>query len=141
MSDEKVKPNEISSAVAGTLNSWSADIQYGIIELTDEKAERLKELIKNASPKRTGKYAKSWKVKVTENTFSTYEKTVYNAKHYRRTHLLEKPHVKRNHKGSVAAQVHIQPAAETIKSEYIAGIKKIIKNSQSAGGGRKTYKK
>jgi hypothetical protein len=141
MSSEKIKPNEISSSIVGILNNWTVDIQYGIIELTDEKAEQLKNLIENASPKRTKEYSKRWKIKVTENTFSVYEKTVYNQKHYRRTHLLEKSHVKRNHKGKVAAQVHIQPAAETVKSEYVEGIKKIIQTSQSAGGGNKTYKK
>ena len=80
------------------------------------------------------KAKKSWRVKVTHNSFSYYEKTVHNGKHYRRTHLIEKPHVKRNHRGSVNPQVHIQPAAETVQAEYLDGIKKIIQASQSAGG-------
>lgn len=141
MSSNSINPNELSSSIIGTLYSWTADIQYGIVELTDLKAEQLKKLIAEASPKRTKKYSKSWKIKITANTFSTYEKTVHNQKHYRRTHLLEKPHVKRNHKGSTAAQVHIKPASDRIQSEYVAGIKSIIQNSQSAGGGRRSYKK
>ena len=136
-----IDPNELSSSIMGVLYSWTADIQYGIVELTDLKAEQLKKLIEEASPKRTKKYSKSWKVKVTANTFSTYEKTVHNQKHYRRTHLLEKSHIKRNHKGSVAAQVHIKPASDRIQSEYVAGIKSIIQSSKSAGGGRRIYKK
>ena len=142
MSDkETVNPAELSSSVIGTLNKWTADIQYEVIELTDEKSEELKELIEEASPKRTGKYSKTWKIKVTENAFSHYEKTVHNQKHYQRTHLLEKPHVKRNHKGTVAARVHIKPAADRIQSEYVNEIKSIIQKSKSAGGGKRSYKK
>ena len=40
-----IDPNELSSTIMGVLYSWTADIQYGIIELTDLKAEQLKKLI------------------------------------------------------------------------------------------------
>ena len=56
-----------------------------------ESAQKLK----NTSPKRTGEYAKGWRVKKR----GKHDQIVYNATHYQLTHLLENGHVIRNKKG------------------------------------------
>jgi len=138
------------TALVDQLQFWSADIQQGVCALIDEKAEKLKDLIQENAPVRKrkkikkrgkGKYKRSWKVKITSDTFSYYEATVHaSGNEYRLTHLLEKPHASRNG-GRVPARVHIKPARDQIEKEYLEGVKKIVKQSQSAGGGYKRYKK
>lgn len=144
----KVKSDAVGSAVSNILYQFSADVQHGVRELTDEKAEKLKKLIQERAPvdkrktKRRGKYKKSWRVKITKDTFSVYEKTVGSPKEYRLTHLLENGHKLRNGK-TVKGRPHIKPAADKVNTEYVKDIEKLLKTSQRYGGGLRTtsYKK
>lgn len=151
MGNYKINSSELGTAIGDVLSSWSLDVQYGVMYITNEKAEKLKVAIKNNSPvswkktKRRGKYKRSWRIKTTKNTFSEYEKTIYaGGSEYRLTHLLENGH-KITKKGKTVGKsppkIHIAPVAEKIKSEYYSEIKSLIKSSQSAGGGRRSYKK
>lgn len=138
-----VDAGSLAENVNKELQLWTADIQQGVCLLVDQKAEKLKKLIQENAPvgQRKGKYKKSWRIKLTTNNFSQYEKTVYaSGGEYRLTHLLEKPHASRNG-GRVVPKVHIAPAKERIEQEYIRDVENLIKNSQSAGGGHRTYKK
>lgn len=147
----KVESNKVSSAVDDILNQYTADIHYGIREVTDEKAEKLKKLIQEGAPvnkrksKRRGTYKRSWKVKVEEDSFSTYEKKICSPREYRLTHLLEKGHKAPRGGKHVEAQPHIKPAADKIEVEYVKGIEKIVQTSKQYGGGRrnttKSYKR
>lgn len=143
-SNYKIGTNEVGSAVSGILNQFTADIQYGVRELTDKSAEKLKKLIKEGAPvnkrksKRRGTYKRSWTVKTDEDTFSVYIKRICSPREYRLTHLLEKGHKAPRGGGFVKAQPHIKPAAEKIKAEYVKGIENIVKTSQRQGGGLRT---
>ncbi len=76
----KVKSDETGSAVSNILYQFTADIQAGVRNLTDEKAEKLKKLIQEGAPvnkrrtKRRGTYKKSWRIRKTKDTFAVYEK-------------------------------------------------------------------
>lgn len=133
---KKVSPTQVAEAINEELAMWTADIQAGVVKLTDQKADELKEELTRRSPKNTKRYSKSWKVKTTKNTFSSYVKVVHNQKHYRLTHLLEKTHKLRNNKMS-RRQEHIAPAVEKISKEYYQGIINLIKTSSRNGGGRR----
>lgn len=147
----KVESNKVSSAVDDILNQYTADIHYGVREVTDEKAEKLKKLIKEGAPvnkrksKRRGTYKKSWTVKVEDDTFSVYVKKICSPKEYRLTHLLEKGHIAPRGRKRVEAQPHIKPAAEKIEAEYVKDIEKLVQTSKRYGGGRrnttKSYKR
>ena len=63
-----------------------------ITQTAKESAQKLK----NTSPKRTGDYAKGWRVKKR----GKHDQIVYNATNYQLTHLLENGHVIRNKKGT-----------------------------------------
>lgn len=135
---KKVGIDRIGDTLSKELATYSADIQMGVRLLVDEKSEELKNAIKKEAPVgRRKKYRKSFRVKITNETFRFYEKTVYSAKpEYRLTHLLEKAHKKRGQKGgTVRPRVHIAPATEKIHGEFEARIKKLIKSSESMGGG------
>lgn len=124
---KKVNIADASSVIIDELNTWSSDIQRGVRELTDKKADELQNILKQTSPKNTGKYSKAWKIKKTEDTFSRYEKTVYN-QHYQRTHLLENGHALRNG-GRTIAKIHIAPAQSKIEADFVQELKRIISKS------------
>lgn len=143
----KIASNELGSAVGNILLQYTADVQAGVIQLTDETAEKLKKYIQNGAPvdwrrvKRRGKYRRSWRAKTTQDTFAVYEKTVYaGGGEYRLTHLLEKGHRTRSG-GKTKAQAHIAPAAERITKEYVKGISEIVRRSSQSGGGQRKYKR
>lgn len=152
MSDNKIKVTDLESNINKQLQLWTADMQYGVCALVDEKADKLKNLIQENAPvrykkkikkRRKGKYKCSWKIKVITDNFSRYEKVVYSSgDEYRLTHLLEKGHAKKGG-GRVAPKIHIAPARDRIEKEYVSGVESLIKSSQRGGGGRRhsTYKK
>lgn len=135
---KKVGIDRIGDTLSKELATYSADVQMGVRLLVDEKSKELKNAIKKEAPVgRRKKYRKSFRIKITNETFRFYEKTVYSAKpEYRLTHLLEKTRKKRGQKGgTVQPKVHIAPATKKIHGEFEAGIKKLIKSSEAMGGG------
>jgi len=76
-------------------------------EVSKDGAQKLKA----TSPKKTGKYATSWKVKKVGTKWVTYNTR------YRLTHLLEKGHAKVNG-GRVPAKVHIAPVEQDMIEEF-----------------------
>lgn len=108
------------------LNEYSTDIQEAIINEAQTISKQAVNELKNTSPKRTGKYAKGWRVK-TEKGRGYIECIIHNATNYQLTHLLEKPHLKRNG-GITTPKVHIQPVEEKAINEYQKNVENIIKN-------------
>lgn len=108
------------------LDEYSSDIQEAITEETEKIAKKGKDELKNKSPKRTGSYRRGWRVKK-EKGFGFVECIIHNATDYQLTHLLEKPHLKRNG-GITTPKVHIKPVEEKCIREYQKNIENIIKN-------------
>lgn len=126
-----MKVDELSKAVMDTLAEYR-DVTVDKMKQAIDKVskEAVKEL-KSDSPKRTGAYAQSWTSKsVKMPTEWGYEKTVFNKKHYRITHLLEKGHKVRpspkypNKKSFVDAV----PRIEKVEKKAIEDLVKEIKN-------------
>lgn len=74
-----------------------------------KSAKAVKEQIAENAPVRTGKYAKSWVAKTTEENSQKLVQTVCSPTRYMLAHLLEKGHAKRGG-GRVAGKPHIAPA-------------------------------
>lgn len=138
MSNKKCGIDRIGETISREVAGYTADIQMGVIQLVDTKADELKEAIKKAAPVgKRKKYHRSFKVKVTNELNAYYEKTVFaSGKEYRLTHLLEKPHASRKG-GTVMPKVHIAPASEQIHKEFENEVKKLILSSKAMGGGIK----
>lgn len=116
--------------IVDILEEYSTDIQEGITKAADEVAKSAVAELRNNSPKKTGAYRKGWRKK-TEKGFGTVESTVYNATDWQLTHLLEKPHVIRNGRGTYGTstpKVHISPVNDRCISEYEKDVEKVIKN-------------
>lgn len=100
--------------------------EFETIEQTfDQVSKETVAQVKSLSPKApgSGKYARGWTVKVTSK-LGGLSVVIYNRKHYRLTHLLEKGHVVRNQYGTydrrTEAQPHIAKAQEFGNSRLLA---------------------
>ncbi len=112
--------------ISDILNEYSSDIQEAITEEAQTVAKEAVSELKNTSPKRTGDYRKGWRTKTIKGKgFVT--SIVHNATDYQLTHLLEKPHLKRNG-GMTTPKVHIAPVEEKAVKEYEKDVENIIKN-------------
>lgn len=108
------------------LNGYSIEIQEAIQNDAIKVSKIGVDKLKNTSPKRTGKYSKGWKVKTTKgNGFIQCE--IHNATSWQLTHLLEKPHAKRNG-GTTTPKVHIKPVEQSCISQFEKDVENIIKN-------------
>ena len=119
-----------------TVNELANVINEGLKEYADLATEEVKgavrksaKVVKNqingSAPARTGRYAKSWKVKTTAESANGLEQTVYSPTRYMLSHLLEKGHAKRG--GRVRAIPHIAPAEEMGIEMFEGLIEKALK--------------
>ena len=86
--------------------------------------------LRNVSPKRTGSYARGWRLKTLKMSGNVTDVVVHNATDYSLTHLLEKGHVIRNKKGTFGrapAHPHIKPVEEWANNELPAEIERELR--------------
>lgn len=95
-----------------------------IEEASKEVAKQTVEELKQTSPKRTGKYAKSWRSKPMTLTRGTVSYVVHNTQG-QLSHLLERGHALRSG-GRTRAFPHIKPAEETAIKAFEKKITEII---------------
>ena len=120
------------------IDQLAAEIAKGLAEYSQEVVEKVNvssekvgkaavKRLKQTSPKRYGKYAKSWTMK-TEKAIGQPHTRIIHAKtpHYRLTHLLEHGHAKRGG-GRVEGRPHIGPAEEEVIREFTAAVEEAIK--------------
>ena len=120
-----------------SIDDMAEAIEKELMEYRELAADELKTAVKKAgrtaksdigktAPERTGAYAKSWRMKVTEESSVGIGVTVYSPSHYMLAHLLENGHAKRNG-GRVAGERHIAPAEEHAREQLIGDIEKALK--------------
>ena len=108
-----MKISELAGEIEKELTLYrdtTAEVMKGAIK---EAANDVKKDIQaNAPVGKTGDYAKSWRIKQTEETMSSVTYTVHASKKgYPLAHLLEFGHAKRGG-GRTTAKPHIKPAEE-----------------------------
>lgn len=111
--------NDLASLIAKELSMYSKEVEEEVDEIAEEVAEETVQELKDSSPKRYGKYARSWRKK----KLSTGSYIVYNVV-ASLTHILEKGHLSRNG-GRVAGIVHIKPAEENAIQIFQQRIKEL----------------
>jgi len=114
------------------LNDYSEAVSEGIIGEVRDLAKEGKKEVSALSPRDTGKYAKGWTIKTT-NQKGRIECKVWNKTGYRLTHLLERPHAKRNQYGSWGttypkSEGHISKVQNRINDEIMQRLEQVIKN-------------
>lgn len=124
MSTVRIKPEQLADTIKKELDDLEEDTIDTMKKAVQDAADTAVKDLKASSPKRTGKYAKSWTQKKMKETSSEKE-IVVHARRYQLTHLLENGHAKRGG-GRVAARVHIKPVEEKVSEQLENDIKRKI---------------
>lgn len=114
------KGNDLSGEIMKCLQEYTEEVVEALEKTEKELADEAVRTLKQTSPKKSGKYAKSW-----TQTKQGKKRIVHNRR-YQLTHLLEKGHAKRNG-GRVAARVHIAPVEQRISKEAVERFKENLK--------------
>lgn len=114
------KGNDLSGEIMKCLQEYTEEVVEALEKTEKELADEAVRTLKQTSPKKSGKYAKSW-----TQTKQGKKRIVHNRR-YQLTHLLEKGHAKRNG-GRVAARVHIAPVEQRISKEAVERLKRNLK--------------
>lgn len=118
-----IKADQLAQEIVKILDDYRDTTVDKMKEAVDKAAKQAVNELKTSSPKRTGAYAKDWAAKKDRKANKwAYGKVVYNKKHYRLTHLLEKGHRKVNG-GMVTARPHIAKVEEKAINTLVEGIK------------------
>lgn len=108
--------DNLAKEVMKGLQEYSVLVDGTVKKAVQKTANTVKKEISSNAPKRTGKYAKSWKLKQDSNIAHYTHVTVYaSGQKYRLAHLLENNHnlVRNGVKiGEVKGRPHIKPAEE-----------------------------
>lgn len=128
---EKIKVDDLSKEIMKCLDEFK-DVteeacEKGVLETADEAVRELR----SAHPAGSGEYGswneynKGWTKRTNKSKQKGILSVVWNQKHYRLTHLLEKGHAKVNG-GRTRAFPHIAPVEQKCEENLIKNIKKGI---------------
>lgn len=112
------------------LDSYSREVQEATNKAIDSVAKESASKLRDTSPRKTGDYAKGWKVKKERGKDGLQTVIVHNKTNYQLTHLLENGHVVRNKKGTYGrtrAIKHIAPVEEWAVDELPREIEERLK--------------
>ena len=123
---EKVSIDEMASTINEMLEDYAKLATDSMKEAVTKSAKTVRKEISANAPRRTGKYAKSWRTKTTKEDSHTLEITVHTSKPGI-PHLLEHGHAKRGG-GRTAAQEHIAPAEQKGIDQLEKDIERSLKN-------------
>jgi hypothetical protein len=115
---------EVRIDLTKIMNEYVKGIDDKVDRAADQVGKETVAMLKQTSPKKTGRYAKGWRVK--KNGRQRY---VYNAVKPQLTHLLEHGHAKRGG-GRVRAYVHIKPAEEAAAKRFVELTSEAIKDAK-----------
>ena len=118
--------DQLAAEIAKGLAEYSQDVVEKVNVSSEKIGKEAVKQLRQTSPKKTGKYAKSWTM-TTEKAIGQPDLRIIHAKapHYRLTHLLEHGHAKRGG-GRVEGKPHIRPAEEMVIKEFVAEVEEAI---------------
>ena len=117
---------DLEDEIKKILDEYEEDVEETVDQTAMAVAKIGAQKLKSSSPKNQGKYAKSWNWKKIGAPLGHAQYTVYNAKHYRLTHLLENGHLIRNQNGTYGrtkAIPHIKPVELIVQDEFFNKLK------------------
>lgn len=126
----KIEADDLPEEITKQLKGWAGgELRRQINEAIRETAETGAKMLQETSPKRSGKYGKSWEATLRKKKYSaiigTEQYSVHNKKYYRLSHLLEKGHVSRNG-GRVRPYEHIRQTEEFLETLVVSNVNKKI---------------
>jgi len=120
--------DQLAAEIAKGLAEYSQDVVEKVNVSSEKVGKAAVKKLKQTSPKKTGKYAKSWTMS-TEKAIGQPDLRIIHVKapHYRLAHLLEYGHAKVGG-GRVEGRPHIRPAEEMVIQEFVAEVEEAIRN-------------
>lgn len=101
------------------LNAAKDDVEEVCVDVANTITQELKAI----SPKKTGKYARSWKYTIEHG--GSWTRAILHNGRYQIVHLLEYGHAKVNG-GRVSPIVHVAPEQDKADREFISKLKRKI---------------
>ena len=114
------KTNSVTIQCQKVFEEYTKEVKRAANNSADVVAKEACQKLKNTSPRKTGDYAKGWRVKRERETAGINTVIVHNATNYQLTHLLENGHVIVNAKGTYGRTngiKHIAPVEEWASEE------------------------
>lgn len=125
MSTIRIKPDELTKTIMDDLDEYRDSLTDKVKKSVQEAATEAVKELKQTSPKKTGRYRKSWRKKTVKDNSNGTE-VIVHAGRYQLTHLLENGHAKRGG-GRVEGIPHIKPAEEHATEKLEKDIEKEVK--------------
>lgn len=112
-----IKIDDLATEIVSSLEDYNADVTEKVKEAVSEAGKTALNIVKSASPRKTGKYKKGWRLKVVYDGTNDRRIVIHNSTDYQLTHLLEHGHVGRD--GSrVEGKSHIYEAQKEAEAEF-----------------------
>ena len=127
MAGRRVSVDQLAEAVMEGLTEYNKLATDTVKKAVKKAGNTVKNEIKGSAPRKSGKYAASWRTKTTKESSTSLQVTVYSPSRYMLAHLLEHGHAKRGG-GRVRAIPHIAPAEEAAEAELLRDIERGLKN-------------
>jgi hypothetical protein len=119
--------DQLAAEIAKGLAEYSQDVVEKVNVSSEAVGKAAVKQLKQTSPKRHGKYAKSWTMKTVPAVGQPHKRIVHaKAPHYRLAHLLEYGHAKVGG-GRVEGIPHVRPAEEEVIREFTREVEEAIK--------------
>jgi hypothetical protein len=116
-----VSINDITGEIARHLRQYTQEVEEELESAQDEVTKDGVKILKQSSPKDTGKYAKGWTRKKQGDGYVIHNRV------YQLTHLLEHGHAKANG-GRVSPRVHIRTVEEKMIKDFEERIERAIQS-------------
>lgn len=120
-----ISPDNLTVELSKLLQDYTQEVTEAIEEEIDKTAKLVLDEVKRTAPKKTGAYAKGFKIKKDDYKGSV-TRVIYQSKKPGLAHLLELGHVKRGG-GRVSERPHMRPAYDKYVPTMEKNIEEIIK--------------
>jgi hypothetical protein len=125
MSNQKVSVDGLADAVMEGLEEYNKLATDKVKAAVKKAGTTVRKEISSTAPRRSGKYADSWRTKTTAESSTSMQVTVYSPSRYMLAHLLEHGHALRNG-GRARAFPHIAPAEEVREKQLTTDIERAL---------------
>ena len=123
---QTIRIDELADTVMKGLKEYAQLAADDLKEDVKKAGKTVKQQIESTAPRKTGKYAKSWTVKKTQETSDSIQVVVHSKNRYQLAHLLEHGHAKRGG-GRTRAFPHIAPAEQAGTEQLIKDIERDLR--------------
>lgn len=123
-----VTSEQLASEIVNQFRAFKDVLDVDVSQAVQDTANEAVKELRNTSPKRTGRYAKGWRVKMRRG-YSFTQAIIHNKDRYQLAHLLEHGHALRQG-GRAPAIPHIAPAEQTAKERLLEAIARVMRGAQ-----------